>query len=175
MSGQSRRVTLMKAAAVHAAGAVARLANLPEPKLVPEHEDVPTDRLVDALFHGDPGLLVAAELSGAVTGWAGIGLPGEATAALLRHLLGRETGAELDRQARSALSEAGNIAISAAAGALGHLAGGVVVPSVPKLSNALPRARHPGHGERAYLMHLEVGEGDDRVQIQFFWIPPAAS
>lgn len=173
MSGQSRRVTLMKAAAVHAAGAVARLANLPEPKLVPDHEDVATDGLIDALFYGGAGLLVCADLSGAVTGCAGIGLPAEAAGVLLRHLLGRETGGELDARARSALSEAGNIAISAAAGALGHLAGGVVVPSVPQLSSGVPRATHLGHGDRAYLMHLEIGDGDDLVQLPFFWIPPA--
>lgn len=172
MSGQSRRVTLMKAAAVHAAGAVARLANLPEPKLVPEHDDVATDGLLDALFGGGTGLLVSAELSGVVTGSAGIGLPDEAADVLLRHLLRRETG-RIDAQARSALSEAGNIAVSAAAGALGHLAGGVVVPSVPELSNALPRAGAAGHGDQAYVMHLEIGDGDDRVALPFFWIPAA--
>ncbi len=178
MSGRSHRVTLVKAAAVHAGTAVARLVELSEPKDRPQYEEVPPERLAGAFFlEGGQGVTVAADLAGAVEGLAGLAFSAEAIPELTRRLLGPDHTGELDDPARSALAELGNIAVSAAAGALGHLASGVVVPSVPLLSAGLPPVLRGARTAPAttYVVNLVIGDEAESLPIQFFWAPPRSS
>jgi chemotaxis protein CheY-P-specific phosphatase CheC len=161
------RRTFVKAGAVHAAGALARLADCPEPKEIPPLQERTLEQL-EALLIRQSATFVFAGLEGAVRGVAGIAMSPDARDALLERLLGAERAAAADAEGvGSALSEAGNIAVSAAAGALGHLAGGVVVPSVPQVSDRLPE----GTGPSAFTVSLMLGEPDHPLPISFVWIP----
>jgi chemotaxis protein CheC len=140
-SGIDHRKTYVKAAAVHAAAAVSRLLEIREPKEVPELRQIPFAQLSDVVFPaGEEVYAVFADLVGAVSGQAGIAVRRDGLRDMLEHLIGGDWKGELDEPSRSALAEVGNIAVSAAAGALGHLAGGVVVPSVPRLGRDLATA-----------------------------------
>jgi len=170
-------VTLVKAAAVHAGHAVARLVELSEPKERPRSEEVPAERLASAFFpEGGQGVTITADLEGAIEGLAGLACSAEAIPELTRRLLGPDHTGELDDQARSALAELGNIAVSAAAGALGHLASGVVVPSVPLLSAGLPPVLRGAKTAppTTYVVNLVLGDETESLHLQFFWAPPRA-
>ena len=175
MNGRGHRVTLVKAAAVHAGHSVARLVELSEPKDRPRCEEVAPECLAQSFFpEGGQGVTVAADLAGAVEGLAGLACSAEAIPELNRRLLGADHTGELDDPALSALAELGNIAVSAAAGALGHLAGGIVVPSVPLLSAGLPPALRSAATAPAttYVVSLVLGDELETLRLQFFWAPP---
>lgn len=93
----------------------------------------PADLIESILGPDDWVAAVVSELKGGAKGSAAILLSRPAVDQLLASLLGRGRGAGFDPRERSALCEAGNIAISAAAGALGSRAGSPVVPSLPTL------------------------------------------
>ena len=177
MSAVDHRRTYVKAAAVHAASAIARLLDCREPKDLPRLRELELAELNRTLFQeGDPVLTVFADLMGAVTGQAGIVIYRDGLAELLDRLVGDGPHQEIDEPCRSALCEVGNIAVSAAAGALGHLAGGVVVPSVPRLASSCAAALGVELSE-SELEHLPVylvdWEYDELtpVRMSFVWIP----
>ncbi len=125
----------------------------------------------------DWGVSVFVDIVGATTGQAGIVLTSGAVEEVLTRLMGDDHVGDLDERACSALSEVGNIALSAAASAFGDLVGGVVVPSVPRLGfdmdesfqmEGLRRALHP---EPAYLAETELAERDGMIRVRFVWIP----
>ncbi len=177
MSGDYR-ATYVKAAAVHATAAVARLMDCSEPKETPTLQQVRLGDLIRLLGPGGaPGFAIFADLSGAVGGQAGLLLSPDAAGELLFQLIGERPEGEPDAQARSALSEAGNIAVSAASGALGHLAGGVVIPSVPRLDANLQGALRldelPPPPERDELPVYVVTTtlSGPSLAIAFVWVP----
>lgn len=172
--------TYGKAAASDALDALARFAEWGEPKR-PVRLCVACLADFEALAALGDGLAVVTELGGAVRGQAGLLLSDATVGELLRRLVGERPKGSLDALARSALCEAGNIAASAASGALGHLAGGVVIPSIPRLAALLDdaldpellpeggrRARHP-----VYLVETELGEPGAEVTVTFVWVPAA--
>ena len=176
------RVTYAKAAAVHAIGALARLMDCGEPKELPTLRQLSVAELVDEAGSAHGGVAVFADLMGAVCGQAGLLLSGQAAGELLLELLGERPEGELPEPAASALCEAGNIAVSAASGALGHLVGGVVIPSVPRLGGGIAEVLNPDGappaGEpdprHAYLVESQLGDPDSGLVIVFVWIPAPA-
>lgn len=180
MTAQGHHRTLVKAAALHAGSAVARLVDLAEPKEVPPLRRLRLRELAAELFpSGEGRRAVFADLSGAVRGRVGVGLAPEVIGEFVSRLVGTRPEPELVEPARSALTEVGNIALSAAAGVLGHLAGGVVIPSVPRLvcdlAEAFGLASLPAElGEcEAYLCELRLGEPGGQVPLPFLLIPAA--
>lgn len=136
---------------------------------------------VDAL---DDGMLAPAErvaavfadLEGTAQGVAGIVLCEALVADLLARLLGTVPAKKLEDRARSALLEAGNIAISAASGSLARVHGGRVLPSVPRLaydlSGATLRTLVPPGGEGvAYLAETGFRDARESLPLRFVWIP----
>ena len=97
----------------------------------------------------------------------------QATGDLLLALLG--PGGMSDDRGESALAETGNIAVSAAAGALGHLAGGVVVPSVPRIARSVEELVAGGvaggpPADTALVMKLRIGDDEESIRLPFFWL-----
>lgn len=169
-----------KAAAAHAFDALARLCGWGEPKQSLRLHTAHLPDLAQLERRGE-GFAVLTDLSGSVRGQAGLLLPAETADLLLERLLGDAPKGALDEQSRSALCEAGNIAVSAASGALGHLAGGVVLPSVPRLSECFDGALNPellpGAERRAahpvYVVEVELGEPGVTAIAAFVWVPAA--
>lgn len=124
-------------------------------------------------------LAIFADLIGAATGQAGIALP-KAQAGELTRLLFKDGSPELhEERAHSALCELGNIVLSAAAGAIAQLVGGVVIPSVPRLADDMAGALlleliHPELRRLpAYLAETDLVEHDGPLRLRFVWIPGA--
>lgn len=122
-------------------------------------------------------LAIFADFIGAVRGQAGIALPIEQAGELTR-LLFKDGSAELhEDRAHSALCELGNIVLSAAAGAIAKLVGGVVIPSVPRLARDMPGALlleliHPELQRLpAYLAETDLVEHNGPLRLRFVWIP----
>ena len=120
---------------------------------------------------------IFADLEGSACGQAGILLSDAVVHGVVRRLVREEPGDRLSERALSALSELGNIVLSAAAGAIGDLVGGIVMPSLPRLgfemSEALLLERlGPGAEQSpAYLAETELIERDGSLRIRFVWIP----
>jgi chemotaxis protein CheY-P-specific phosphatase CheC len=119
---------------------------------------------------------IFADLSGAVTGEIAVQLDRETQAELFEHLLGELPKSVAPERAHAALYEAGNILISAAAGAFARQTGAVVLPSVPRVVRSgddaprdpLPRSRDP---RRAWLSEATLRHGGRPLRLRLIWIP----
>ncbi len=170
-----RDVTTIGAA--HAAAAVAKLLDEVAPSEPPCCRKVDVAELAGSVF--EPDELVAGvfvEVTGSVRGRMGLVLSRDVLGEVLERLAIPETG-EFDARVRSVVGELGNIAVSAAAGALGELEGGVAIPSVPwvgyDMAGALLlEALHPSlYRSAAYVAETELGEGERRLRLRFLWVP----
>jgi chemotaxis protein CheY-P-specific phosphatase CheC len=144
----------------------------------PRSRSVPAGDLPTALFPSDERIAaVFVELKGAVRGIAGLMIPASAVADLLRPLVGNDSAEAIDTRARSAFGELGNIALCAAAGAIATLAGGVALPTVPRVGvdvvgSVLAEAVPPELRELpAYLVETQLSGREEPLRIRFVWVP----
>jgi chemotaxis protein CheC len=146
--------------------------------------DPPTCRWVDlseiasAVFEPEEWIAaVFVDLIGPEGGQAGILFERKVAAEVLRQMVGSEPGDRLDARQTSALAEIGNIALSAAASALGSLHDAVVLPSVPRVGYdmagaLLVDAVQPRIGRLpAYLMEAKLADREGALRARFVWIP----
>jgi chemotaxis protein CheC len=166
------------AGATAAADALARLLDGEVTNGTPACEKLALDSLPELLFPGDSGAIgVFVDFVGPVQGEAGIALLRPSADALVRALVKRADSDDFDRRAHSALSEVGNIVLSAAAGALADLAGGVVIPSVPRLGTTLAEVLLVDEicseirSLPVFVASCEVLRGKQDFPMRFVWIP----
>jgi chemotaxis protein CheC len=120
---------------------------------------------------------IFVDLSGAVSGQAGLVLSEAVMNQIIERLANEDPRCGITERGRSALKELGNIALSAAAGALGDMLGGIVVPSVPRLGFEMCEALlldeiGPAMEQRpAFLAETQLAERDGPLRIRFIWIP----
>lgn len=123
----------------------------------------------------DGGAVIFVDLTGAVTGQAGLLLSRAVVDEILLRLVGSDPLAAIDERGRSALSETGNIALSAVASALGELQAGIVMPTVPRLCLdvsqllELGQLRPPSSTARVYV--AETTLEDHRLKLRLLLIP----
>lgn len=128
----------------------------------------PPDTCIAAVF---------VDLGGKAGGQAGLLIEREAVGSLLRELVGSELRATLDPLQLSALSELGNIALSAAASAWADLQSSTVLPSVPwvgfDMAGALLlEAVHEHlHEVPIWLMDATLEDRESRLGARFLWVP----
>ncbi len=144
--------------AEHAAMALAKMCGGEPREEPPRCRGIDLSRLVDSV--GDPedwSVVIFVDLSGALTGKAGLLLSRPVVDEILLRLAGSDPLREIDERGRSALSETGNIALSAVANALGELQAGIVMPTVPRMCMNVrwalepDRLRAPPGTDRAYV------------------------
>jgi chemotaxis protein CheY-P-specific phosphatase CheC len=120
---------------------------------------------------------VFADLEGRVRGTVGLVLSRDMVDRVLERLYGDDAPTEFDARARSALAEIGNIAVSAAAGAMGELEGGVVLPGVPRVgydmaSAVLLEALHTELDRLpVYVAETDLVDRDSVLRLRFLWMP----
>jgi chemotaxis protein CheY-P-specific phosphatase CheC len=120
---------------------------------------------------------VFADLSGRVSGTVGLVLSRDMVERVLERLYGEDAPTDFDARARSALAEIGNIAVSAAAGAIGELEGGLVLPGVPRVgydmaSAVLLEALHAELDRLpVYLAETDLVDRDSVLRLRFLWMP----
>ncbi|MFQ5515112.1 MAG: chemotaxis protein CheC [Myxococcota bacterium] len=162
----------------HAANALGQLLDCTVLMEPPRCYRLEVGHLSEALIYEEEwSTAIFVDLSGAVTGRAGLMLTRNVVDGLLDRLVKEHPAEEVSERGRSALEELGNIALSAAAGAMGDLSGGIVLPSVPRLGLNLSREtlleelgsvddRRP-----AYLADTQLVQPDGPLRIRFLWIP----
>ena len=157
-----------------AVAAIARLADLPEPTDTLLVLELELDTVEQELFRDGDTLAVCADLMGGANGKAGLILAPAVRDLLLERLLGSSDKDAFQGVGYSALCEVGNIAVSAAAGALASLQLGTVVPSTPRLGQNLSRALDVDESapacRRAFLVKFPFG---DAGTLHFVWLPAA--
>jgi chemotaxis protein CheC len=120
---------------------------------------------------------VFADLSGPTRGQLGLLLERQVAGEVLRRMVGSKPGGELDAAQASALAELGNITLSAAAGALGALYQGVVMPSIPRIGYdmagaLLVEALHERIAQLpAYLMEAALADRARSLRARLVWVP----
>jgi chemotaxis protein CheY-P-specific phosphatase CheC len=131
------------------------------------------------LADGEGGVVVCMRLSGEPGGWAGIAASAGAVRKIVADLIGSAQGCDLlSERETSALRELGNVAISAAASAIGEARGEIVLPSVPSL--VLVDETGVGIEEVCGLRDLlgcesfesEIHEPGSPFRVRFFWVLP---
>lgn len=187
-----REVTALGAA--HGAAALAKLFDRVVAIDPPRCRMVGVAELAQSVFEPEEWVAgVFVHVSGSVRGRMGLVLSRDVLREILEHLEIADTG-EFDDRVRSVVAELGNIAVSAAAGALGELEGGVAMPSVPfvgyDMAGALlVEALHPSLYRRpAFVAETDLGrlesretdrgesdrgESDPRLHLRFLWVPEA--
>jgi len=129
--------------------------------------------------HDDWAVAIFVELTGAVSGQAGLLLSRAVVDEVVLRLVGSDPMDEIDERGRSALAETGNIALSAVASALGELQGGIVMPTVPRLRMDVARAllleelQMPTGNVPAYLAETMLAEKDGSLRLRLIWVPTA--
>jgi chemotaxis protein CheC len=177
----SQRERLREYASISAGHAATALAGVFDRVVLMEP---PSCRWVDlrelacSVFRPDEWIAgVFADLTGPTRGQVGMLLERKVVLEVLRRMVGTEPEAELDAMQGSALAELGNIALSAAAGALGVLHDGVVVPTVPRVGYdmagaLLVEAVHPRIARLpAYLAEAALADRIGELRAHFVWIP----
>jgi len=162
----------------HAASVLARLFDCTVLMQPPRCYQIETGHLPESMvYQQEWKAAIFTDFSGALSGQAGIMISESVVLEIVSRLLGEDPGGEISPRGRSALQEVGNIALSAAAGALGDLRGGIVWPSVPRLGFSLTEALRlaklgPG-GDLlpAFLAETELVERDGSLRLRFIWIP----
>jgi chemotaxis protein CheY-P-specific phosphatase CheC len=164
--------------ALNAAGALALFLDRRVEGDPPRCQTVEIDALEARLLAPrDRVAAVVADLRGGLEGLAGIVLCDALVADLLARLLGTVPAQKLDERARSALLEAGNIAISAAAGSLTQDLGERVLPSVPRMAYDLAGAELRGllpaelNGAPVHLAEIGFRDPQSQLPLRFLWIP----
>ena len=170
MSAPDPRHVLAAEAGAQAACAIAQLVNLPEPVGRPEVCALSQEEL-EAELAGASLYAVFADLDGPADGPAGLVLDAPTRGLLLEQLIGADQKPPFDEHSRSALCEVGNIAVSAAAGALGPLTDSVIVPSVPRLAPDLRAELADARGPVAYRVCTTLDAPQGPVRLTFFWLP----
>lgn len=131
------------------------------------------------LADGEGGVVVSMRLSGEPGGWAGIAAGATIARKIVLDLIGSAQGCDpLSERATSALRELGNVAISAAASAIGEARGEIVLPSVPSL--VLVDESGVGIeevcGTRDFLgcesFESDIHEPGSAFRVRFFWVLP---
>jgi chemotaxis protein CheY-P-specific phosphatase CheC len=177
---QDRLLEYAQTGARAAAFALARLldAELAKPEPGPVCEKLELSALPALLFPGDAGAIgVFVDLVGPVQGEAGIGLLRPSADALVCALVDEADSGRFDSRALSALSEVGNMVLSAAAGAMADLAGGVVIPSVPRVGTTLGELLlldeicSEIRSLPVFVASCEVVRGNEKFPMRFVWIP----
>jgi chemotaxis protein CheY-P-specific phosphatase CheC len=179
-SSLDKHAELTSICAGNAANALAQLLGTTLRMSPPRAWTLHDGRLPAELFApGERVTAVLAELEGAVAGPAGLILRRDILAWLLARLIGDTRVSTLSERALSALCEVGNIAVSAAANALSELAGGAVLPSVPRLGfeknavDVLAEVCGDLAGRSAYLVEVELIAGGGSLGLLFVWVPEA--
>ncbi len=171
-----RQAEFVRIAGGQAASAVAKLVQCTAPLKPPRCAPTDVGKLLELLAAG-PGECAAgvfADLSGPLVGRIGLLLSRAMVEEALRRLVHEDPRRGLSPRGYSALEELGNVALSAAAGAFGELAGGVELPSLPRLSPELTEARlrqelsPEGEPRAAYLAETELG---GELSIRVVWLP----
>ncbi|MCP4003519.1 MAG: hypothetical protein GY725_04935 [bacterium] len=167
---------LANISAGHVATVLARLLDKtllmdpPQVRLIP-----PDSGPLDSMSDEERAAVVYADLVGVYPGQAALVLPEHAIVAIVERLVGKTLeDEELDDRARSALCEMGNIAISAAANALGEIEGGIVIPSLPRLelvAETVPALTGRPGTEASYVAEVELFEPQGEMRLLFLWIP----
>jgi chemotaxis protein CheC len=165
-------------AAAHAANALAKLFDCVVLIDPPRCRQIGLADLPTCAFEPDAWVAgVFTDLSGKVSGELGIVLEQRVVWRVMELLFGDDAPTEFDARARSALAEVGNIAVSAAAGAIGDLEGGVVIPSVPRVGYdmagaLLVTALHPRLSRLpACLAETDLVDRNRVLRLRFLWIP----
>ena len=170
------------AAAARASAAVAELLQgaAPLPLGTGARQIDPDDLAEEVLCPEVWSAAVVSRLKGVASGSAGLLLSDALVRSLLAALVGSRYETPLGERERSALAETGNIAISAAAGAMGRTLGGVVLPSVPLLAcgsfePVLGRMLEASSGARAraYLVDSAWSDPDGGCSLRFVWVADA--
>jgi chemotaxis protein CheY-P-specific phosphatase CheC len=166
--------------AVRAAETLGQLLDAELSAAPPRSWILPDGRLPAELFSGHERVTaVLAELEGAASGPAGLILRRDLLQWMLRRLTGDGNVKTLSERALSALCEVGNIAVSAAANALGEVVGGVVLPSVPRLgfekaaAGTLEEVCGEVGSRCAYLVELTLQGSEGAFGLLFVWVPQA--
>jgi len=171
---------LASAAATAAADALARLFDGPGSESL-ECRQIELAQLTAEALHNGQTAGVFAEFEGVIGGRVAVTFAPEVAHELLVRLVGDGPAAKLDERARSALLEMGNIAFSAAAGALGDGLGGIVFPTVPRLSGELGQEfsvpqGDPGRRVRTiWSARTEPLDRGGRLALTFLWQPGTSS
>jgi chemotaxis protein CheY-P-specific phosphatase CheC len=175
---QDRLLEYAQTGARAAACALARVLGAEVAKQGPACEKLELSALPRLLFPGDAGAIgVFVDLAGPVQGEAGIGLLRPSADALVCALVDETDPARFDTRALSLLSEVGNMVLSAAAGAMAELAGGVVIPSVPRLGTTLgdvlllDEICSEIRSLPVFVASCRVVRGNDDFPMRFVWIP----
>jgi chemotaxis protein CheY-P-specific phosphatase CheC len=155
---EERCLEFARFGAEHAAMALAKMCGGEPREEPPRCWGIELSRLADSIDEPeDWSVVIFVDLTGALTGKAGLLLSRPVVDEILLRLAGSDPLQELDERGRSALSETGNIALSAVANALGELQAGIVMPTVPRLCMNVRWAlgpdqlRAPPGTERAYV------------------------
>jgi len=171
---------LASAAATAAADALTRLFDGPTSGSL-ECRSLDLDTLVAEALHNGQTAGVFAEFEGAIGGRVAVTFAPEVAHELLVRLVGDGPAAKLDERARSALLEMGNIAFSAAAGALGDGLDGIVFPTVPRLSGelaqefAVPPAEVGRRVRTIWSARSEPLDRGGRLSLTFLWQPGSSN
>ena len=182
MDDDDRLSELTSIGAGHAANALSVLLNRTLLMAPPRCRKIKKGEAFFSLFPAKERVVaVFSDLHGALSGQAGLLLSFEASDSLLSCLIGSCGNIPFNEREQSALRELGNIAISAAAGAFSMLEGGLVLPSVPRLSY------HEGSGgtpledtcvglgtDSGTIYETELIERDGPLRIRFLWAPRAS-
>ncbi len=176
ITAEDRLAEMTNISAGHVAAVLGRLLDrvlLMDP---PDCRRIPDDASpLDLFAVEERGAVIYADLVGVCPGQAALVLPADVIDEVVERLTGKKLeDDDLDDRARSALCEMGNIAISAAANALGELEGGVVIPSLPRLE--LAAETYPAltgrHGaEPSFVVDTELFTREEDVRIRFLWLP----
>lgn len=180
MTAGDRHLELANICAGHTANALARLLDCVLWVEPPRLWKLEPDGLPEVLFAEPPAAAVFADLSAAeLSGPIGLALDATMLSGLLYALDVPQVlrGIEPDPRTSSALSELGNIAISAAANALSGVLGQAVLPSVPRIGldlYGLPALEDvcgelpPG---AAALYETSLRQQPQGLRINFLWVP----
>lgn len=174
---EDRLCELCSIGAAHAADALAKLFDRVVMIEPPHSRKVEVEDLAGCVFDPEEWIAgVFVEVTGGVRGQMGVAFSRETLEEVLERL-GVSWEGEFDARIESVVAELGNIAVSAATSALGELAGGITLPSVPwvgfDMAGALlVEALHPHlHRLPAYIAETELWDRDQRLQLRFLWVP----
>jgi chemotaxis protein CheY-P-specific phosphatase CheC len=111
---------------------------------------------------------VFADLTGALSGCAALVLPDYTSRAVVRRLSPGAGRADVE-QTQGVLCEVGNIAISAASGALTSSAGELVIPSPPRFASVRLESTPES---RICVAPIEFDDDGTARPLLFAWLPP---
>ena len=124
-------------------------------------------------------VVVAAEVTGILTGHAGILLDEDTAKGLVRAVTAEMDDEDLAGPDADALVEIGNIAISAAMTAISTLMGGTQIPSVPTVFRGAAERVLPqviplsADGQEVHVSDSSFRDREGSIRLRFIWIVPS--